>query len=728
MTFKRTIIEPLAKDLFRRVLDLSRSLLELGQYDRARLGAPEANPWAASVFTPDVKEEEAINHFFVEKDGQVSIPPPALVPYSDPQTFSAKKPAGTYRILLLGSSAAKAWCCNPYFTLAKCLKAQIEDAHPGRKIEVIDCALARRNSFDIAAIAEQSKAVEPDLLIVYEGNNEMMSYSLVHGKYERTNPSLYYRSLVRVLTGRDPGARASIREIVERACADNAERIIRATREAGAKLIFVAPPANLEFEPSMQLASDLGPKEIASWIDEMRRAEEMEARDPKAALPMFERLAQRGDSAGLQYRIASCLKKSAGDAAEIKKHLERALELDQSYSTRSSPRATNELIDALAGVCSERGVPLIDGSRLFAHQAPHGIPGYGLFIDYCHPSIDGHRLLSTAIATKIVEERLIATSARSVRKEVISDEALTLTPKLHASVWLNAALQSMLYVPTRVGTIEDLLRRALERAPEIAELLREIQRFVLRRCSDTAYQQVVSTWQRVLGPTFFWRGYLSLNVRKDWGAVLEALERVAPLDPEERRGLLDAFADYFFLYQRGTIYAATEPFLLGPGLSSTLSEGPSSSLLLPYSGDDACAMSVRLRSLWPEQSVAFSIDGREIMRAIVPTEWTDLELVIPGEMLGRGLHRIELAYRVAVAAPAVGRYEPEETDSGGARVVLGYHPLMPNLLHRAVEIHRIAFQREKASADLPAFQPPGMDVAIIPAVLDRRGDPRERRR
>jgi hypothetical protein len=272
----------------------------------------------------------------------------------------------------------------------------------------------------------------------------------------------------------------------------------------------------------------------------------------------------------------------------------------------------------------------------------------------------------------------------------------------------------MIYMPTSVASSARLLRKALEHHPPVVEVLRELQRFILRRCNDTAYASLMGVWQRVLGETFHWRGYLALNLRKDWWALQVALEQVAPLPAGEREALCGALADYFFAFQSGTLFAATEPFLIGPGLPSTTSDGPASTVLLPYRGNADCALRMVVRALEPGQQVQVMLDGEPLEIVALPTEWTTVQLTLPGKRLGTGLHRVDLRYRFAVADTAFGRYRAEETDSGGARAVIGYHLLLPNPAHKAIELRQIVFGD---AAPASAYEPVGMDIAIMPAVL-----------
>ncbi|HQL22766.1 MAG TPA: hypothetical protein PLY49_13555, partial [Opitutaceae bacterium] len=92
-----------------------------------------------------------------------------------PQAFRlpAKKQPGTYRIFVLGSSAAMG---DPEasFSLARMLDVMLSEAHPEVRFEVVNAGITAINSHVLRDIAADCAELEPDLFIVYEGNNEVI--------------------------------------------------------------------------------------------------------------------------------------------------------------------------------------------------------------------------------------------------------------------------------------------------------------------------------------------------------------------------------------------------------------------------------------------------------------------------------------------------------------------------------------------------------------------------
>ena len=83
------------------------------------------------------------------------------------------KAPNTVRIVVLGESAAQG-VPVPSFAFALQLSAQLRHRYPGRQIEVIDTGIVAINSHVVYQIAREMAGYEPDLFVVYAGNNEVV--------------------------------------------------------------------------------------------------------------------------------------------------------------------------------------------------------------------------------------------------------------------------------------------------------------------------------------------------------------------------------------------------------------------------------------------------------------------------------------------------------------------------------------------------------------------------
>ena len=99
--------------------------------------------------------------------------PPHLARTPQVQVLQQPKPEGTYRIFVLGGSAAMG-TPDAAFGLSRHLEAILGDRYPGTTFEVLNAAMTAINSHVVRIIASDCLALDPDLLVIYLGNNEVV--------------------------------------------------------------------------------------------------------------------------------------------------------------------------------------------------------------------------------------------------------------------------------------------------------------------------------------------------------------------------------------------------------------------------------------------------------------------------------------------------------------------------------------------------------------------------
>src|ERR1700739_1065280 len=94
--------------------------------------------------------------------------PPGMI--KTPQFFSIpmEKPQGTYRIIVLGESAAMG-DPDPAYGFSRYLEVMLREAFPGMKFEVVNAGMVAINSHVLLSMARQFADYKPDLFIVYAG-------------------------------------------------------------------------------------------------------------------------------------------------------------------------------------------------------------------------------------------------------------------------------------------------------------------------------------------------------------------------------------------------------------------------------------------------------------------------------------------------------------------------------------------------------------------------------
>ena len=98
--------------------------------------------------------------------------PPHLAREPSPYVFGQAKDDRTCRIFVLGASAAMG-VPEPTFCFGRILREMLADRYPEAKFEVITTAMAAINSHAVLPIAKNCAEYDPDLFVVYLGNNEV---------------------------------------------------------------------------------------------------------------------------------------------------------------------------------------------------------------------------------------------------------------------------------------------------------------------------------------------------------------------------------------------------------------------------------------------------------------------------------------------------------------------------------------------------------------------------
>ncbi len=105
------------------------------------------------------------------------------------QCFFSDKPAGAIRIFVLGSSAAQG-TPDPSFSFARILEVMLLRHYPHTQFEIVNTAMTAINSHVALEIAKDCAVHQPDLFIVYMGNNEVVGPYGPGTVFQQWSPSL----------------------------------------------------------------------------------------------------------------------------------------------------------------------------------------------------------------------------------------------------------------------------------------------------------------------------------------------------------------------------------------------------------------------------------------------------------------------------------------------------------------------------------------------------------
>jgi tetratricopeptide (TPR) repeat protein len=366
--------------------------------------------------------------------------PPNISRTANPFVFSASKPKDTYRIFILGASAA-AGVPKEAFGFGRILQTMLQQHYPQVNFEVINTAMPAINSHVVLDIAKDCTQHQGDLFIVYHGNNEVIGpygagtvftplssnlslirfgialkttrlgqlltdiLSTVHGD----NAPEVWRGLQMFLE-KQVRADEPRMEIVYRNFQRNLMDIRRLASKSGTPIIFCTVPCNLKDSPPFASLHrpDISDVEKKSWETYYQLGIRYEEEgDFSGAVEQYLKAAEIDDRyADLQFRLGLCYW-SMGEYDDSREQYIRARELD-SLRFRADKRI-NKIIRDIASDRTDEGIYLLDVVGIFEQNSPHKTTGKELFYEHVHMNFKGNYLLAATIfeqVEKILPERV----------------------------------------------------------------------------------------------------------------------------------------------------------------------------------------------------------------------------------------------------------------------------------------------------------------------------------
>jgi len=338
-----------------------------------------------------------------------------------PRLYSipASKPPRTYRIFVLGESAAMG-DPDPAYGFSRYLEVMLRQRFPGMNFEVVNTGSVAINSHVLLRIARELAKQRPDLFIIYSGNNEVvgpygpgtvltsagMSLPVVRSSifYHSTrigqlltrvgSQKRAWRGMEMFLDKQVP-ARSPLMKYVYSNFEQNLRDTIAAARDAGAKVIVATAATNLkDCAPFASAHRDnLGQDDLRKWSALVQQANDLEAVNSLAeALKLYSSAASIDDDyAELEFRIARCLWR-LGDNKGAKEHFVRARDLDTLRF-----RADSQINEINRAVASSAGVDLVDADAILANASPDTIVGSDLVYEHVHLTPAGNYLVASAM-------------------------------------------------------------------------------------------------------------------------------------------------------------------------------------------------------------------------------------------------------------------------------------------------------------------------------------------
>lgn len=413
-----------------------------------------------------------------------------------PRLYSipATKPARTYRIFVLGESAAMGDPDSAY-GFSRYLEMMLRTRYPSVNFEVVNTGSVAINSHVVLRIAEGLADQKPDLFIIYSGNNEVvgpygpgtvlttsaMSMPVVRASifYHSTRigqlltklgtQKKEWRGMEMFLDQQVPASSPLMKQAYAN-YEENLRDTIEAARKSGAKVIVATTATNLrDCAPFASMHRDgLTTEQLNAWNALVQQGDQLQAASSASeALKQYLAATKIDDAyAELEFRIARSLS-ALGDYKPAREHYVRARDLD-TLRFRADSRI-NEINRSVPSGFRD-GLTLVDAEKILGEASSDGIVGSEFIYEHVHLTPEGNYLLGKTMFADIAK-MLPATDSGTpgVPSEAEVERLLALTG--YDRVRLAADMLGRLQKPpftTQLNHSEQLFRMAAlaQSAPE----------------------------------------------------------------------------------------------------------------------------------------------------------------------------------------------------------------------------------------------------------------------
>ncbi len=379
-----------------------------------------------------ITETKAASSYFIANKSR-----PGTMYESD---FFIPKPPGTLRVLFCGESAAKGFPQPRAFAASAFLELMLADLLPGRKVEVINIATTAVASFPILGLLRDALPCQPDVVVIYCGNNEFFgAYGVasMHSagrspmgmRLQRAFRSTAVAQFIEQFTqGSAPADNKTLMEAVmgkasiapndslrmdaARNLHENIAEMVKLCRSAGVPCIVCTPPCN---ERDMAPLGDddlsgLSADSHAEFNNAFKNGIKKETPVEQRATFLASAIKTHPTSALAHYQLGRLMYAQ-------QKYAEALREFQQAVDFDSMPwRPPAASVEAIRTAATENSAILCDLTGAFRAASVGGCCGSDLMDDHVHPSLRGQAIVARSLIKRFDElskETKIAPGAES---------------------------------------------------------------------------------------------------------------------------------------------------------------------------------------------------------------------------------------------------------------------------------------------------------------------------
>jgi tetratricopeptide (TPR) repeat protein len=325
------------------------------------------------------------------------------------ELFARVKPARSFRIFVMGESAAAGFPYPRNVEFSRLLADVLRDVLPGDSVEVVNVAIAATNSFAVLDMAGEVAAQHPNAVLIYAGHNE------------------YYGALGAASRVSVPGGVTAVRAYLRLIHL----RLVLALRNGMARVMARKKSSgDLEAASLMEiLARDrqipLGGDRYEAGVNQFENNLESICRLFKQkGIPVF--VGSLASNLRDQPPFAANANGAAGSANSAFEAGRAALAsgdttLADSLYTRARDldvvrfRAPSEFNRVIRRVTARAGASYVPVAEAFVAASPGGAPGSNIFLEHVHPTRAGQALIGRVFFESLLASRVLGRAADTTR-------------------------------------------------------------------------------------------------------------------------------------------------------------------------------------------------------------------------------------------------------------------------------------------------------------------------
>jgi len=300
------------------------------------------------------------------------------------------------RIVFTGESVARGFLLDPFFTPAEALETFL-NIKPGElQAEVID--IARNNALmpEMKKIASAAFELQPDVLVVFAGNNWINGFKLTEDDLERMVAAMESEE-------RFTGIRRILEEKYRDMTASFIDTLDDLAKSHGVPVVLIIPEFNLmDFRSNWYTRLVTWPTgESERWANLTEEAESALVNgDLEKAEQLSKEMIGLNEGNPLGYELVARCKLKSGSNPEAVEWLRKALDT-VILRMIGVPSCVSIIQETLRKGAAGRELQVVDLPRVFELHSSGAPPGEDLFLDYCHLTVEGTHIAMAATAQRL---------------------------------------------------------------------------------------------------------------------------------------------------------------------------------------------------------------------------------------------------------------------------------------------------------------------------------------